>query len=383
MPLPYCPNCRHDLPEVIESWICLHSRETGQNVDGSADDLGGFQFTDDGSGDDSPFQSEDEICGKFNPGGDSCNTCGKPKRKGTAEVVCPKCSMELPNVGETECRTMTVTGPSGAGKSHYIIALHTWWSQHLKDFELVAVPAMGSRLKKAFKQFQNHVLRNKKKLNATEGGKMISFSWNIKSKDGARPGILVTLPDVSGERLLTSRYLIANRHYHHAAGVIFLVDADRIIFSDNSGDDVGSTKRGDPADHFEVAEAMISDFERRLAPEVIRNTPIAICVNKLDKLRSYDARWEEIARNYTPTHDGYFDIQTCHARSEHIREVLFDDPDLSNALGLLEASFDNVMYFVMATIGSESETLKLMPVAVEDPFLYQLWHLNYVHANAA
>ena len=381
MSIPYCPSCRAALPEKVESWICLESVDAETPEAQEDSDLGAI-YTEGDDNDQIPYQDELHICNTFNKSGTSCSVCNKPQQRGLFELACPnpKCRMELPNIANCDSRTITVTGPSGSGKSHYIIALNYWWTQHLNRFRLVPVPAMGERVNKAFKNFTNQVLRKKRMLSATMEGGMISFSWHIKPMDGSRSGILFSLPDVGGGRLLSARFLLANRYYHYSSGVIFLIDADRMIQTDNPGAVTGSRDRN-PADHFEVANAMITDFERRLDPVEVRNTPIAICVNKLDRLRYHDPRWDQIARDYTPFHDGYFDIHTCSERSDQIRNLLHADPDLSQALGLLEATFDHVMYFVIATIGSDTEEVKLMPLAVEDPFLYQLWHLNYITSN--
>jgi hypothetical protein len=218
-------------------------------------------------------------------------------------------------------------------------------------------------------------------LNATLAKSSIAFSWQIKYRDNSGPSILFTLPDVSGERLLHRRSLIANRYYHHSSGMIFLLDADRLMQSDNPG--IGTAPDRDPVDHLEVVTAMIEDLEARLEPAFVKAMPIAICVNKLDKLRAYDNRWDQLARDFIPFHDGYFDFATCSLRSEQIRNLLYENQDLAQAVGQIEATFANVMYFMIATIGSDSENVKLMPIAVEDPFLYQLWHLGRVQANSS
>lgn len=382
MPLTYCPNCRFDLPDVIECWNCLESVPIDEAAEHEDTDLGGGDFA--GGNEEIPYQSELTICRTFNKSGTVCSKCGKPQKKGHYEIACPNrnCRMELPRIANFDPRTVTVTGPSGSGKSHYIVALDYWWAQHLNRFRLVAVPAMGNRIRKAFKSFTSEVLRNKRRLGATLERKMISFSWHVKPTDGSRQGILFTLPDVSGERLMDSDALLANRYYHHTSGIIFLVDGDRIIQADNPSA-VASGPERNPADHFEVANAMIIDLERRHQDNLaeVRNIPVAICVNKLDKLKVHDPRWDDIAHSYTPFHDGFFDIQNCAERSELIRNMLYTDPDLSPALGLLEASFDHIMFFIIATIGSDSEVVKLMPVAVEDPFLFHLWHLNYITSS--
>jgi hypothetical protein len=384
MSLPYCPNCRHDLTADVPSWICLQiidekpSRSSTVSAIKTAD-LGGAKFSG-GESVDIPWIEEMGICGTYNETGTICHGCSKTREKAKFENACPHCQMELPNITNFEPRTITVTGPSGSGKSHFIVALHMWWSQHLASFGLVAVPAMGERLKKAFKFFQRRVSRDREKLEATVAGRMISYTWHVKTRDASRPGILCTLPDVSGERLMDQRFLLANRYYHHSTGVIFLIDADRMIMSDNPDAYSGESQR-DPGDHFEVANAMITDFERRLDPAEVRNTPIAVCVNKLDKLRAHDPRWENLARAHTPLHNGYFDCDTCYLRSGEIRELLYLDPDVAQALSLLETAFEHVMYFIIATIGTEGERIRMMPVAVEDPFLYHLWHLNYIEGN--
>lgn len=382
MSLPYCPNCRVDLPERIESWTCLECKPLDELHQSETTDLGGGDFGGSGGTDDIPYQSERPICETFNHSGEECIGCKQARKKGLFELACPSCRMELPVISNCDPRTITVTGPSGSGKSHYIVALDYWWAQQLNRFRLVAVPAMGERIKRAFKSFSSQVVRQRRRLPATLAGKMISFSWQVKPTDGSRPGLLFTLPDVAGERLLSARALLANRYYHHTSGVIFLVDSDRMILTDNPDSVIGGTAR-DPADHFEVANAMITDMERRSqdAPEKVRNTPIAICVNKIDKLRIHDQRWDEIARDFTPVHDGCFDINCCSERSDRIRDLLYSDPDLAQALGLLEATFNHVMYFIIATIGSDTESIRLMPVAVEDPFLFHLWHLDYIPTN--
>jgi len=381
MSLPYCPNCRFPFKSPPTGWICLQSLPNGKLVDpnGGGIDAEATKFFS-GDSDEIPYHDEPDLCNAFTPEGTVCCNpkCGVEKEPGLYDTACPNCLQPLPQIRDIDPRTITVTGPSGAGKTHYIVALAEWWKGHLPYYGLTAVPAMADGIHSAFRGFHRRITRKESVLGATPSGKTISFSWQILPSDPAKGnGLLMTLPDVSGERVLKPSFLKANRYYHFTSGVVFLLDGDRIIYDDDPTTIPDDDLR-DPVDHYDVATAMVSDFESRLSFEEMAHIPIAVCVNKIDKLRKHDSRWEDLTGKYIPNHSGHFDEGTCAERSLAIREVLWSNPDTTPLITLLEGKFDNVMFFTIATLGSDREEVEFMPVAVEDPFLYLMWHLDLV-----
>ena len=82
--------------------------------------------------------------------------------------------------------------------------------------------------------------------------------------------------------------------------------------------------------------------------------PIAVCINKVDTLAKYDDRWGAIIRDYTPDHNGYCDVVTCHDRSNAIEELMLEHPDTGSAcVHLCEGFPEKHMFFTVATIGSD------------------------------
>ncbi|MBL9133095.1 MAG: hypothetical protein JNG86_17930 [Verrucomicrobiaceae bacterium] len=382
-PKTFCPNCRRFLIPSEIFWSCwqpltedqLRSRKTDD------EDSKAWDMTSQEGDDDDGFQWELKCCYTLNNNqAKECSSCGKNRATEESRNACQYCGSELPAFLEgLDPSTITVTGPSGAGKSHYIVALHEWWSTYLGDIGLSHFSAMGHRTEAAFEKMRSMVVDHKKVLPATVKNRMISFSWQILPPAAFnKPGILITLPDVSGERLYDVRALNENRHYRHAGGIIFLLDADRFGYGASSG-----TRVRPAADHMRVANAMIQDMRSRLSQQEWTDIPIAVCVNKVDTLLG-DPHWDNIINRIIPQHEGGFDLAACNARSHAIRETLWQSPASRPIVNLMDNNFVQVKYFGVATLGGMADSGKdvdLSPISVEDPFLWLLYARGYISAK--
>lgn len=378
MALTYCPNCRQPFTGSPREWICLAPKsEVPSQLDvGVSDDIVSYFHQPDASADEIPYQTDDKLCYAYNHA-DECIATGCTNRKadGLFQSACPnpKCRLELPILtGEISGHTFAVTGPSGAGKTSYLVAIEQWGTSHLRGYGLSMRAAMAERVKTGFNYLKQRILRHKQVAIATPKGYSISFSWIIKKLDGGKPGLLLSLPDASGEGLYNPHHLIGNRYYQHAKGIIILLDGERFLGIDGR----------DPEDHVNLVDAMVQDLNRLYPSEQERRRlPIAVCVNKSDVLTKSDPGWEQLCGEgrFIPAHQGRFDHATCKLRSDGLQQILSTCPGMGQVMSILDAEFDNVMYFVIATLGSsKTEDLSYMPVSVEDPFLFLLWHHEYV-----
>jgi hypothetical protein len=388
--LPYCPNCRHEIDEGTLGWFCRRLRSplaanvaTRSAAEASVDAHYGDEPSRTGSF--THARKEGKLCGRYNPPGSSACTAewcvagpeGGAKKRPHFWDACSFCGMEVPNLDpNVSARTITIAGPSAAGKTHYIVALNEWWNKFLPHLGLMASPAMGRQVIELFKAMRNQVINQKAMLPATPPGDMISFSWQILPPAfSGKQGLLCTLPDVSGERLLDVNALAENRHFHHAAGVILLLDGARIAVSHELASP-DSLKVGDTMDHHELVLSMIQDMRERLDGPTFCAMPIAVCINKVDLLGQLDRDWEDLHVTYQCDHSNGFDVDTCTQRSHAIASLLRSHGETAAIERLCVNNFDNVMFFAMATIGSDVTPVRFRPYCVEDPFLWMLWHLG-------
>jgi hypothetical protein len=126
---------------------------------------------------------------------------------------------------------------------------------------------------------------------------------------------------------------------------------------------------------------MIQDLKSRLSPAEFRNMPIAVCVNKIDMLSRLDSSWDHAIAT-DPRHNKGFDFNGCNQRNFEIQRMLLGHRSTANVTTLLNNTFENVMFFGMATLGCEvvpGQPIQWRPQSVEDPFLWLLWHLGYVN----
>ena len=381
-PRTFCPTCRKFLSSEEVYWSCWRLLPDDLPVAGPDVHSAARESFDD---DDGVFQKESAGCYTLNERGkNTCSNpvCGLPRVAEESRDACRYCKSELPNFLQgLEPKTLTVTGPSGAGKSHYIIALHEWWTYFLGDLGLGHFSAMGRNNEIIFDKMRHAVVDLKQPLPQTRKGDKISFSWQIMPPASYnQSGLLITLPDVSGERLYDARALNENRHYWYAGGIIFLMDADRL----GGAAYTHGSKVRPAADHMRVANAMIQDFRSRMPGGEWTEIPIAVCVNKVDTLLTRDPEWDQIINRIIPEHVGGFDLASCDARSSRIRSLLWQAPASKPVVNLIDNNFVQVRYFGIATLGGSAEPggtqpLDLNPISVEDPFLWLLYARGYIN----
>ena len=392
--LPYCPNCRHPLLGIDLGWICWQRRSeqrTPSDTSGLAHLQAGKVFQDQTTVQPQLYvQVEDIICDTFNPpAAPACrhSECGRERGPAnTFRPACPRCQMEIPRVENVRDSTITITGPAGAGKSHFIVALSDWWEMNLGFFNLTVEPAMGSRLRAEFDRQYEQVVNSGQKLPTSIPGHMVSFSWIIRpgANIGSFPGMLCTLPDVSGERLYDEKALESNRHYHYSKGIILILDGDRIAVAQQlvRAEALPQERRRSPRDQTLLIDAMIANL-RTLKPNDYVDIPIAVCVNKVDALSEMDqsGHWKNVMLLNTPTHveQGGFHLSACQARSGSIETLLLSHRQTAPIVHKLRSNFAQIMFFGIATIGSDADhggKIRYDPVSVEDPFLWLVQQLR-------
>jgi hypothetical protein len=384
MTLPYCPNCRHDLDEQALGWICWRISAGPVNVAPGAADSQAAAVHYGKTKVEYRGQREPTLCEHYNsPEADVCMSreCGAPKVPGRFRPACSICEMELPSLTDLSSHAITIAGPASAGKTHYIVAVNEWWTNHLPALGPTVLPAMGRRLTERFETLRRRVIDQSSTLEATVAGEMISFSWQILPQGGTTQGLLLTLPDASGERMLDQWALAENRHFHFCSGIILILDGDRVAVAHQ----LPVQSKRDPSDHLKLINAMLLDLNSRLTPQERSGIPIAVCVNKVDMLSSRSEQWERLMATHNPDHDGYFDYRGCADRSAEIEALLLSKAGTKAIVHLLKNNFMHVMFFAMATIGSspavdggEGGTIVFAPFAVGDPFLWLLWQLGIV-----
>ena len=376
--LPYCPNCRTPLQASKVGWICWNTIAKNVRIPtaGSAQQDADDVFSSAPQADQRHANHEADLCEEYNPAGVTiCNKCKKQKDRFL--MGCPSCFEELQDIRNVNPKSIVITGPSNAGKTHYIVALYQWWVANLDTYDLKIRDSMGFKTLKEFKRRLANVM-GQKKLEANITGEMLSFSWVIRpTSDPTRLGILCSLPDISGERLTDPRYLAANHHYDFTAGIILILDGDRIAVAQKL---MRADDKRPAQDNFAVVDAMVRDFELRFGTkfdEEMKKIPIAICINKVDNLQTRHPGWDSIMVDYVPEHNGGLDISTVDERSKRIEELLAEKPGTKPLLSLLR-SFPVKMFFAMAAIGNEPEGdhLTFEPLSVEDPFLWLIWKLQ-------
>ena len=399
MRLPYCPNCREPLPQDPLPWLCqrpIRKEHATQHSKAEQDKLRLLNPAKAGVSD-SYLMVEDDLCDYLNEGGSQtcAGRCKQPRIPGYFLEMCPNpsCGQDLPDLPEgldVEPGTVTISGVSGAGKTTYIVALREWWSAYLPDLRLTPMSVMGRKVEQIFQSFRHTLLEDRKRLAGTAKGGLISFSWLfMPSFDQDGKSLLLTLPDVSGERLGDAAGLRRNRHYDNSRGIILLLDGDRIAVAHGLADPVsiraesnadGSTPSPRRhQDHMDVINAMVVDLVRRCGKTQMANIKLAVCVNKIDKLCELDERWMHLAAHHQPDHSQGFDFYACEARSNVIRTILSSHPETRGICSTLYNNFgDNVMYFAIATLGSDMEPIEWSPYAVGDPFLWILYQAGII-----
>lgn len=382
----FCPTCVRYVPETELAWICLRPLRSAagkaarlvepggavRKADRAAEKLYGKEAAAGYLGE--PHRS---LCRHRNePGATVCasDRCAGPRdpKLSCGLHLTEECETELTHM-DAPARTFSIAGPPGTGKTHYVLGLRKWWVLNLDRFGLTASDYMSRDSQGLFDLYWKTVVEEQQKLDTTVPGQTGCFSWLIrKLRDPKDPGIICSVPDVSGEDLHTVEKLRESQYFTHTSGIIFLVDGDRL-----------ARFRGlkeyhyDPMDHVTQLRTMIAWFDKAHSDPNWRKFPIAVCVNKVDSLAKLDSRWDEVIQNNIPHHNQTFDFRASEARSDAIRTLLLQHAD-SRAIVEHVKTFEHFMYFAIATIGSGEEKFTFRPMNVEDPFLWISWHMGII-----
>jgi hypothetical protein len=376
--LPYCPNCRELIPANGFAWICYRHKVRVKPQQPPPGPTTQKSRLDAAYPDAPPTQTETfmgdavgELCKHFNDAqGKTCSSeaCGHgPRDLQHSCPACPSCRLALPYHPNLYGRTITVTGPRAAGKTHYIVALNAWWENLMSRFDLQAMKVMKPEVEKAFDELSEAIRDKGVPATATIRGRVFSYAWQIARQGSAlAPALLCTMPDVAGEDLLKYELLLTNQHYRFASGIVVLLDGDRLARA------LGLLEyQFAPGDHLKLIQAMTRYLQQQHGEDA-RQIPVAVCINKVDSLAALDPEWEQLVGNYNPRHDGEFDSTTCGKRSEAIEEILKGHPETEGIYWSVRNAFDNVMFFAVATMGSDGKEAagRFRPLYVEDPFLW-------------
>ena len=311
----------------------------------------------------------------------------------TDKRLCPYCHNELPiTSGRGPTKIISVVGASQVGKSVYMTSLLYMLEHYTMDRFNASLIAGNSEYNEEIKQNQEIIIEYNKMLEPTPKEHIDPLIANLKFKDDVKAPITFVFYDVAGEGMTDRNYM--ERHGNHiknSDGIIFLVDPLQMRTLRKKINLVNRSESGDfTAKYQEPKDIIVYFYENFIAKQEGATTeiPTAVVVTKTDMLQNLnDPEYLSTNSNIFKTfeHKNYFDLNEFDNVNGEMKRFLTKADTAFK--GAMDVYFRNVGYFGVSALGCNPQNLEIddsmtiSPLRVEEPFLWLLYKMNYIHGG--
>ena len=311
----------------------------------------------------------------------------------TDKRLCPYCHNELPiTSGRGPTKIISVVGASQVGKSVYMTSLLYMLEHYTMDRFNASLIAGNSEYNEEIKQNQEIIFEYNKMLEPTPKEHIDPLIANLKFKDDVKAPITFVFYDVAGEGMTDRNYM--ERHGNHiknSDGIIFLVDPLQMRTLRKKINLVNRSESGDfTARYQEPKDIIVYFYENFIAKQEGATTeiPTAVVVTKTDMLQNLnDSEYLSTNSNIFKAfeHRNYFDLNEFDNVNGEMKRFLTKADTAFK--GAMDVYFRNVGYFGVSALGCNPQNLEIddsmtiSPLRVEEPFLWLLYKMNYIHGG--
>lgn len=327
------------------------------------------------------------VKGKFSfgmPKEASCPGCGNTSR----DRICPHCHNLLPNYyGETDNFMLAVIGAKETGKSHYIAVLIDYLVNVLTESFMFSASAANDETSRRYKEdfrksiFDEHVIIPATKAASVDRSVKEPLIYELKfhdSKTNLKKTVTIAFFDTAGEDLNAEDTMsVVNRYIYNASGIIMLLDPLQL----KGVRDSLSTETALPEVNTEI-ETIISRTVRLIRkakgmkPKAKIDIPLAVAFTKIDAIMPLLPPGSIIRNQGSHYNLGMFDVMDCNNVSDEM-EALINQWAGHDFLSQVASDFETYSYFGLTALGCNPQKTKVIekviPLRVEDPFLWLLW----------
>ena len=304
------------------------------------------------------------------------------------ERICPSCHNALPHtIGDYKDMIFALIGAKEAGKSHYISVLIDMIKNHVcKSFSANLQPMNDNTIKKYRENFYTPVFKKREVIPETISARAdysvkmpLVYHLSFSQKNWLRKEVIskvctITFFDTAGEDLNAEDTMrTENKYIYNSQGIILLVDPLQLPEVRNILASKGIYLPNENAEADDVVSRVVT-----LIRSATRNwnakidIPIAVAFSKIDALEDYMDKSLFLSGD----HNGYYNASDANNISTLIESFLEEWAGAA-IINAVKTHFSTYSFFGVSALGSnpgvDKKIPKLMPIRVEDPFL---WLLN-------
>lgn len=322
-----------------------------------------------------------------------CPDCGNVSR----DRICPHCHNLLPNYyGETDNLMLAVIGAKETGKSHYIAVLIDYIVNVLTESFMFSASAANDETSRRYKEdfrksiFDEHVIIPATQAASVNRSVKEPLIYELKfhdSKTTLKKTVTIAFFDTAGEDLNAEDTMsVVNRYIYNAAGIIMLLDPLQLKGVRNS------LPAGIPLPDVNTEiESIISRTVRLIRkakgmkPKAKINIPLAVAFTKIDAIMPILPPGSIIRNQGAHYNLGLFDVMDCNNVSDEM-EALINQWAGHDFLAQVASDFETYSYFGLTALGCNPQETKVIekviPLRVEDPFLWLLWKYKLIKGTS-
>lgn len=332
--------------------------------------------------------------GKFSfglPREANCPGCGLLSR----DRLCPSCHNMLPYYyGDTDNYIFAVIGAKETGKSHYIAVLIDYIMNVLTESFMFSISAANDETSRRYKEdFRNKIFEQHRTILATQSG---SVNRNVREpliyelrfhddKTRLTKTVTIVFFDTAGEDLNSEDMMnVVNRYIYNASGIIMLLDPLQLKGVR------ASLPEGTPLPEVNTEiETIIARVGRLIGKaKGLRDKdkidiPLAVAFAKTDAIMPLLSPGSLIKQQGAHYSLGKFDAIDCRNVNDEI-EALINQWAGNAFLSDVANKFSKYNYFGLSALGCNPHATgvidKVIPLRVEDPFLWLLWQQGLIPA---
>lgn len=321
-----------------------------------------------------------------------CPECGAVSR----DRLCPHCHNRLPHYyGETQNLSFAVIGAKETGKSHYIAVLIDYIINTLSgSFPFAAQAANDEtslRYKRDFKKsiYEDHVTIRATQSATVDRTVKEPLIYELRFHDAGmklKKTVTISFFDTAGEDLDAEDTMsVVNRYIYSASGIIMLLDPLQLSGVRNS------LPKGTPlpAVNTEIGTiitraARLIKKAKNLGPREKIDIPLAVSFTKLDVLLQLLDPSSSLRSGGSHYRLGMFDRTDAGNVNDEI-EALVNRWAGQGFLSQVSSNFSCFSYFALSALGCNPQDSgqigQVIPMRVEDPFLWLLWKYKLIRGK--
>uniref|UniRef100_UPI000D3A24E4 TRAFAC clade GTPase domain-containing protein n=1 Tax=unclassified Variovorax TaxID=663243 RepID=UPI000D3A24E4 len=318
------------------------------------------------------------------PGLEGLPLFGKPRTRATCplseerttEKLCPACHKQLyPLIGHGSDLRMTLIGGANAGKSNYIAVLIDELRRAKGErFGFSVRPLDVETGPRYTDNYFRPVFEHRRLVDGTaivtkRSAVVAPLVFGLQfAADSARPMVTLSLFDPPGEGVINDSHVEKFHQFvFNSAGLVLLVDAEKLMASGRFGDHLSEANR--------ALEVAIRQLEAQHAGRPKSMPYVAIAVSKADLLRPGgelpERFWQE------PQHVGGYDDVDFQLVGNEVERLLRSRGG-ATLCNIAENMFgrDHVGYFAFSALGQApvgtALSSEIVPLRVAEPFIWLL-----------